>query len=292
VTCLDGHTPAARCGTSDWFCDDRAAARCWPGVGVDSGGVGDGCAALRRDFDPTDDPFGWTPFGDPHREIGTFTAPIDYDDPSKGDVRSRTSLGTWRLKPDERIGSLLVNPGGPGSADRSRAVRRVELRPAAARSLRHRCLGPAWYRAERAEDRLLPDYDHFFASSDITPDDDQESALIDLAEEFAADCIDKNRGIYQFVGTNDSARDMDGIRAALGEPKISYLGFSYGSELGATWATLFPDTVRAAVLDGAGRPDRRRDRQQRAATEGVRERADHVPVDVRRPTEVRLQQRR
>ena len=47
---------------------------------------------------------------------------------------------------------------------------------------------------------------------------------------------------------------MDSIRQALGEDKISYFGFSYGSELGATWATLFPDTVRAAVLDGAVDP--------------------------------------
>ena len=48
---------------------------------------------------------------------------------------------------------------------------------------------------------------------------------------------------------------MDSIRQALGEDKISYFGFSYGSELGATWATLFPDTVRAAVLDGAVDPN-------------------------------------
>ena len=48
---------------------------------------------------------------------------------------------------------------------------------------------------------------------------------------------------------------MDSIRKALGEETISYFGFSYGSELGATWATLFPETVRAAVLDGASDPN-------------------------------------
>ena len=48
---------------------------------------------------------------------------------------------------------------------------------------------------------------------------------------------------------------MDALRQALGEPKVSYFGFSYGSELGATWATMFPDTVRAAVLDGAANPN-------------------------------------
>ncbi len=65
----------------------------------------------------------------------------------------------------------------------------------------------------------------------------------------------RSEEFIQFVGTNNSARDMDTIRRALGEDEISYFGFSYGSELGGTWATLFPDTVRAAVLDGAADPN-------------------------------------
>ncbi|HEY5875319.1 MAG TPA: alpha/beta hydrolase, partial [Ilumatobacteraceae bacterium] len=60
--------------------------------------------------------------------------------------------------------------------------------------------------------------------------------------------------VLAHVSTRESATDMDSIRRALGEETISYFGFSYGSELGATWATLFPDTVRAAVLDGASDP--------------------------------------
>ena len=96
----------------------------------------------------------------------------------------------------------------------------------------------------------------YFAATDVTPDDDAErQEIIDLAEEFTAECEDANGDILPYVGTNNSARDMDSIRQALGEDKISYFGFSYGSELGATWATLFPETVRAAVLDGAVDPD-------------------------------------
>ena len=63
---------------------------------------------------------------------------------------------------------------------------------------------------------------------------------------------------------------MDSIRRALGEDKISYFGFSYGSELGATWATLFPETVRAAVLDGAADPNADPLQEQPAADRGVR----------------------
>jgi pimeloyl-ACP methyl ester carboxylesterase len=61
--------------------------------------------------------------------------------------------------------------------------------------------------------------------------------------------------MLKYISTENSARDMDSIRRALGEEKISYFGFSYGSELGATWVTLFPATVRAAVFDGASDPN-------------------------------------
>ena len=75
------------------------------------------------------------------------------------------------------------------------------------------------------------------------------------AERFADECVRLNADIIEHVGTNNSARDMDAIRRALGEDTISYYGFSYGSELGGVWATLFPETVRAAVFDGALDPE-------------------------------------
>ncbi len=99
------------------------------------------------------------------------------------------------------------------------------------------------------------EYDRFFANLDVTPDDAAErSAIVDTAEEFAQRCIDRVEHL-QDVGTNNSARDMDAIRQALGVEQISYFGFSYGSELGGVWTTLFPSTVRAAVFDGASDPN-------------------------------------
>ena len=79
--------------------------------------------------------------------------------------------------------------------------------------------------------------------------------LIDVAEDYTEQCIANNEDFIQFVGTNNSARDIDTIRRALGEDEISYFGFSYGSELGGVWTTLFPETVRAAVFDGAADPN-------------------------------------
>ena len=101
----------------------------------------------------------------------------------------------------------------------------------------------------------MPDNDPY-VSLDPTPETPaKKDALERAGEDLAAACERNSGDILPYVSTQSSARDMDRIRAALGEPKISYFGFSYGSELGADWTTLFPTTVRAAVLDGASNPD-------------------------------------
>ena len=101
----------------------------------------------------------------------------------------------------------------------------------------------------------IDDYDQYFAGDDTPQTDAERQQIVATDQEFAEGCEERSGAIIQHIGTNDSARDMDVIRRAVGEDKISYFGFSYGSELGATWATLFPDTVRAMVLDGAADPD-------------------------------------
>ena len=131
--------------------------------------------------------------------------------------------------------------------------------------------------------------------TDITPDDDGErQQIIDLAEEFADACVANNAEIIQFIGTNNAARDIDSIRQALGEDEISYYSYwdeGYGSELGGVWATMFPTTVRAAVLDAA--PDPNNDGNQGArAGRGLRERACEVPRRVQRTPWLCLSQRR
>ncbi len=99
------------------------------------------------------------------------------------------------------------------------------------------------------------EYDRFYAAPDLTPDDDAErQAVIDLAEEFATRCVERVDDLLA-IGTNNTARDLDAIRQALGEEQLSYFGFSYGSELGGVWTTMFPTTVRAAVFDGATDPN-------------------------------------
>jgi pimeloyl-ACP methyl ester carboxylesterase len=204
-------------------------------------------------FEPQ--PIEWTSVGE-QLEEGRLQVPIDYTDPDAG------TFDLYLLRhvandEDSRVGSLLVNPGGPGFAGTYLAE------------------GAEFYYSEDLLDRFdivawdprgtglsepaidcIDDYDEYFAGTDITPDDDEErQQIIDIAEDFTNQCVENNEDILQFVGTNNSARDMDTIRRALGEDEISYFGFSYGSELGGVWTTMFPDTVRAAVFDGASDPN-------------------------------------
>ena len=101
--------------------------------------------------------------------------------------------------------------------------------------------------------RCLPSdrLDAFFAA-DPTPDDaGEEQALLTSITELTDGCEGKSGAMLPYVSTEDTARDMDVIRAALGDEKLSYLGASYGTYLGAVYAGIFPDRVGRLVLDGA-----------------------------------------
>lgn len=183
---------------------------------------------------------------------GIIEVPLDYDDPSAGTtalylVRHRATNS------DARIGSMLINPGGPGVPGSEYGYYAAQLFSDTIVE-RFDIIGwdPRGTGASSPAIDCIDDYDRYYASSDITPDDEAErQQIVDLAEEFQSGCVQRTGDVIQYVGTNNSARDIDAIRRALGEEQITYFGFSYGSELGAVWATLFPDTVRAAVLDGA-----------------------------------------
>jgi len=197
----------------------------------------------------------WSPLG-PATESAQLVVPLDYNDPN-GDTISIYVVRHPARNQTDRIGSLLVNPGGPGFGGSILAEYASQIYDSALLD-RFDIVGwdPRGTGLSEPSIDCIDDYDPFFAEIDITPETDAEQReLVALAQEFADRCVSANDGIAQFSGTNNSARDMDVLRRALGEETISYFGFSYGSELGATWATLFPDTVRAAVLDGAADPN-------------------------------------
>lgn len=189
-------------------------------------------------------------------ECAYIDVPLDYSDTSS-DTISIYVTRHLALDPSERIGTLLVNPGGPGFggsylAEQAGSIFSTDLLD------RFDILGFDPRGTGRSEPAIdcIDDYDDYFAGGDITPDTEAErQEIIDTSERFTEICFEKNGDLLPHVGTNNVARDMDMIRRSLGEDEISYFGFSYGSELGSVWSTMFPETVRAAVLDGATDPE-------------------------------------
>ena len=203
--------------------------------------------------DPLDYSIEWTALSDRVDE-GWITVPVDYADPQGETIdlyvaRHRAS--------GDAVGPMLANRGGPGAEGGSLARNATGYFDEAITD-NFDVIG--WDprgtgRSEGAVDCVDDDeHDQFFADYDVTPDDDAErQEIIDRSREFAERCIDRVEHL-QYVGTNNSARDIDAIRQTLDADQVSYFGFSYGSELGGVWATLFPTTVRAAVFDGATDP--------------------------------------
>jgi pimeloyl-ACP methyl ester carboxylesterase len=197
----------------------------------------------------------WETFNDTV-DVAELDVPVDYDDPAG--ARFELFLARYNaLDQGGKIGTMLVNPGGPGFGGTDFAFFAPQVFD---RELLEHFDIIGWDPRGVGESDppidCIDDYDPYFNEIDSTPENEAEhQQLVDVAEAFAAACVERNADLIDHVGTNDSARDIDVIRQALGEETITYFGFSYGSELGATWATLFPDTVRAAVLDGAADPN-------------------------------------
>lgn len=187
-------------------------------------------------------------------ECGWLEVPVDHADPG-GDT---IEMAVVRLPAaaEDRIGALLLNPGGPGGSG-------VDFL--------------AWFGPFVADTDLLDGFDLVSfdprgvgASAPVRCEDDRDDVweILDpeinpaegLAlvmsdnEEQVARCVERNGEMVDRVGTNAVARDMDLLRQAMDEDQVTYLGFSYGTRLGAVYAGLFPEQVRAMVLDGAVDP--------------------------------------
>jgi pimeloyl-ACP methyl ester carboxylesterase len=180
----------------------------------------------------------------------TIQVPMDYTRPNgrKLDIAVRRQLAT---NPSKRIGVMLINPGGPGGSGYdfvdywSYAVDEQIQQRFDIIGFDPRGVGRST--ALVCHDTLLP-----FVGADPTPDNEAEWRQVELAiSRFADDCKRADPDLLPHLGTLNVVRDMDQIRAALGEDKISYFGYSYGTSIGAYYADMFPNRVRAMVLDGA-----------------------------------------
>jgi pimeloyl-ACP methyl ester carboxylesterase len=192
----------------------------------------------------------------PHFECATLKAPLDYAQPSAGDVR----LAVSRKKatgPGKRLGSLLVNPGGPGGSAVGYVQQYAGIGYPATVRARYDMVAVDPRGVARSQPVKCLDGREMdaYVQTDITPDDRKEAGdLVDAYKQFAEGCGAHSPKLLRHVSTVEAARDMDILRAALGDEKLTYVGASYGTFLGATYAGLFPDRVGRLVLDGAMDP--------------------------------------
>lgn len=184
----------------------------------------------------------------------TVTAPLDWQDAAAGDIE----LALIRRAADggDPIGSLLVNPGGPGGSGYGFVADSVEY--AAGPALREAYdvvgfdpRGVGRSTAVTCLDAGEMDAYLFDIPAGARGSAERDAELTAANERFAAACEAHSGGILPFVTTDNAARDMDLLRAVLGDTQLHYLGYSYGTFLGATYAKLFPERVGRLVLDGA-----------------------------------------
>lgn len=194
-------------------------------------------------------------FAHPGLECASVEVPLDYAEPED----SRAQIALLRLPATgEAEGSLLVDPGGPAGSGTSFVASTVSLWQAGPINEHFDVVGfdprgtgsstPALdcYTDKEYDAGAVP---QFGAVYEITS--------ADQAKELAERCAERSGGVENLAnaGSTNVVHDMDVIRAALGDDRMTYLGYSYGSELGAMYAAAYPDKVRAIVLDGAVAPD-------------------------------------
>jgi len=188
-------------------------------------------------------------------ECGNIEVPFDYSNPDQGSfvlyVKKHNAS-----KPGSRIGSMMVNPGGPGFGGSSLAD---DAQYYFSQDLIDNFDIIAWDPRGTGESTPAVDcvstYDQYFGLDSPPDTPTEKQALIDASQAFNDKCAENSGTILPYISTKASAQDINSLRLALGEEKITFFGFSYGSELGATWATMFPETVRAIVIDGAVDPN-------------------------------------
>ena len=199
----------------------------------------------------------WTDCGE--FDCTTVTAPLNWADPSAGEIEL----------------SVIRQPATGGDADRiaarrTRAVRgssgvdlirdSVELRRRRAPLQEHTTSSAStrgvWASRRRSRASTRAEMDAYLYDIPPAPrgTPEWEAYLDDGHRRFAEACQANSDGILEFITTDSAARDLDLLRAVLGDTKLNYLGYSYGTFLGATYAELFPDRVGRMVLDGAVDP--------------------------------------
>ncbi|HEY3894886.1 MAG TPA: alpha/beta hydrolase [Pseudonocardiaceae bacterium] len=195
-------------------------------------------------------------------ECTSLTVPLDYAKPA-GTTIQLAVIRARATDPEHRIGSLITNPGGPGGSGVTVLKHSYPDWPGHPSHF-----GPQ-LRARfdivgfdpRGVGRSVPitcltdtQLDHYTALDPAPGTPAEVDAVVAAVKAFDAGCQTHSAPLLPHVGTPNTARDLDILRAVLGDPKLFYLGSSYGTYLGAVYAELFPSHLARVVLDGAVPP--------------------------------------
>jgi pimeloyl-ACP methyl ester carboxylesterase len=188
-------------------------------------------------------------------ECAAVSVPLDYSDPSGTQIRL-VLLRIHDKANTSSLGSLMLNPGGPGGSGVELALGLLPKLPTSI--LTHFDIvgfDPRGVGLSSPIDCLSnSEQDSYDAASPDVLTPAGFATAKKLARDYAQKCTAKYGADLADYDTVQTARDLDQLRQAVGDPKLNYLGFSYGTELGATYLHLFPHNVRVAVLDGAVDP--------------------------------------
>ncbi|MGH3778572.1 MAG: alpha/beta hydrolase [Pseudonocardiaceae bacterium] len=198
-------------------------------------------------------------FADPALQCTRVEVPLDYANPQGRTAR----LGLLRRPADnqqERLGSLLVNPGGPGASGMSAVASLAGTVDGTDLGRRFDLVGFDPRGIGASEPKIVcrntqeQDAERLDLDLDTSPAGIAQTEAESRA--YAALCAERlGKDVLANAGTRDVARDMDVMRSVLGDEKLNYLGYSYGTRIGTAYAEQFPGNVRAMVLDGALDPD-------------------------------------
>jgi len=189
-------------------------------------------------------------------QCATLAVPIDPATPDGPTLDLALTRKKSTGSADERIGSLVMNPGGPGGSGLEFLANASMAFPS---SLTDRfdlvSFDPRGVGESDPVRCLDDDQKDEQLEGDLSPDDDAERAHSEAQQaELRKGCETRNPDLVTHMSTADVAADMDRIRAAVGDEKLNYLGYSYGTAIGATYAAKFPANIRAMVLDGSVSP--------------------------------------